>query len=375
MAELWAGDNILSGEEEEHIEIEDNSYAPDEIEIEPGTIVFWHNNEETAHTVTADDDSFDSGNIAPYEEWSYTFEEVGEFSYSCDYHGSLGMTGKVIVAEADDPEWLDITAWGWDADGDGEDDWIDHEAWGVDQDDEEVLYLHGILRKDITSGKLYPVLLEAEDENGTLRMRAEFWYGDEVWIEVMESDGLGKATAGFSWEADSYDDDDNGQNVYEGTITGNQYMQEVSHFEMEIRVLEAYDDEGDEGPSFDPGDEDEEDARENARVVASMTLSDGEADMVDSETGCHWYISWNDDNDDGLASVNDTYEVRSDKFDSAGETCNREDENGNASYVIEFYDLWADAYVDEPNMALPGFAGLFAVLALLGLAGLRRRRR
>jgi MYXO-CTERM domain-containing protein len=140
-------------------------------------------------------------------------------------------------------------------------------------------------------------------------------------------------------------------------------------------VLEAYEDEGDEGPSFDPGDEDEEDARDSARVVASMVLSEGDDDMVDTETGCHWYITWNDDDDDGLVSVNDTYEIRSDKLGDEGEVCNREDENGNATYVIEFYDLWADAYVDEPNMALPGFAGLFAVLALLGLAGLRRRRR
>ena len=376
VAELWAGENILSGEEEEeYIEIENNSYDPDEIEVVPGTIVFWYNNEETAHTVTADDGSFDSGNIAPYEEWSYTFEEVGEFSYSCDYHGSLGMKGEVIVAEADDPEWDVITAWGWDEDGDGEYDWIDHEAWGVDQDDDEVLYLHGILREDIASGKLYPVLLEAEDENGTLQMRAEFWYGDEVWIEVIESDGLGKAAAGFSWEADSYDDDDNGQNVYEGTIIGNQFMQEVSHFEMEIRVLEAYEDDDEGGGDPFGGDDDEEDARDSARVVARMVLSEGDDDMVDTETGCHWYITWNDDDDDGLVSVNDTYEIRSDKLGDEGEVCNREDENGNATYVIEFYDLWADAYVDEPNMALPGFAGLFAVLALLGLAGLRRRRR
>jgi MYXO-CTERM domain-containing protein len=285
------------------------------------------------------------------------------------------MKGEVIVAEADDPEWDVITAWGWDEDGDGEYDWIDHEAWGVDQDDDEVLYLHGILREDIASGKLYPVLLEAEDENGTLRMRAEFWYGDEFWIEVIESDGLGKAAAGFSWEADSYDDDDNGQNVYEGTIIGNQFMQEVSHFEMEIRVLEAYEDDDEGGGDPFGGDDDEEGARDSARVVASMVLSEGDDDMVDTETGCHWYITWNDDDDDGLVSVNDTYEIRSDKLDTGGEVCNREDENGNATYVIEFYDIWADAYVDEPNMALPGFAGLFAVLALLGLAGLRRRRR
>jgi MYXO-CTERM domain-containing protein len=375
VAELWAGDNILNGEEEEHIDIESNSYAPDEIEVVPGTTVFWHNIEESVHTVTADDGSFDSGDIAPYEEWSYTFEEVGEFSYSCDYHGSMGMTGKVIVAEVDDPEWLDITARGWDADDDGEDDWIDHEAWGVDHSS---VYLHGILREDIASGKQYMVLLEAEDENGTLLMRAEFWYGDEVWIEVMESDGLGKAPAGFSWEANSFDDDDNGQNVYEGNITGNQFMQEVSHFEMEIRVLEAYEDDDEGGP--DPfgggdGEEGEEDARDSARVVASMVLSEGDDDMVDTETGCHWYISWKDEDDDGLVSVDDTYEIRSDKMGTGGEVCNREDENGNATYVIEFYDIWADAYVDEPNMALPGFAGLFAVLALLGLAGLRRRRR
>jgi MYXO-CTERM domain-containing protein len=74
--------------------------------------------------------------------------------------------------------------------------------------------------------------------------------------------------------------------------------------------------------------------------------------------------------------VNDTYEIRSDKMGTGGEVCNREDENGNATYVIEFFDLWADAYVDGPNPALaPGFTGLFAAFAIAGLAGLRRRRR
>ncbi|MDP6533922.1 MAG: cupredoxin domain-containing protein [Candidatus Poseidoniia archaeon] len=371
VAELWAGDNILSGEEEVHIDIADSSYTPEEIEIAPGTIVFWHNNEESVHTVTADDGSFDSGDIAPYNEWSYTFEDVGDFSYSCDYHGSMGMTGEIIVIEDEDPEWDEIMAWGWDVDGDDEDDWIVHEAWGRNEDDG--MNIHGILHKDVASGKLYPILLESYDENDTLFMRTEFWYGDEVWLEIIESDGLGKATAGFSWEADSYDDDENGQNVYKGTIVGNQFMQEVSHFEMEIRVLEAYEEDEDEGPSFNMEEEDD-DPRDSARVVAKMTLANSEDDVIDEETGCHWYLKWNDDNDDGLVSVDDSYEIRSDKLGDGGEVCNREDENGNATYAIEFYDLWADAYVDEPNMALPGFAGLFAVLALLGLAGLRRRR-
>ena len=37
--------------------------------------------------------------------------------------------------------------------------------------------------------------------------------------------------------------------------------------------------------------------------------------------------------------------------------CPRQNEtSGEDLYLIEFFDVWADAYVSEPNTALPGLA-------------------
>jgi plastocyanin len=49
--------------------------------------------------VAAFDGSFESGQIAPGESYSYTFATPGEYSYICKHHGRQGMIGKVIVTE------------------------------------------------------------------------------------------------------------------------------------------------------------------------------------------------------------------------------------------------------------------------------------
>jgi len=57
--------------------------------------VIWTNNDSYAHTVTADDGSFSSGNMDPGNTFSKTFTTPGTFTYHCSYHG--WMTGTVIV--------------------------------------------------------------------------------------------------------------------------------------------------------------------------------------------------------------------------------------------------------------------------------------
>jgi hypothetical protein len=158
--------------------------------------------------------------------------------------------------------------------------------------------------------------------------------------------------------------------------TSSNYTQEVKNEEVQIRVLERYEGAGDDDPFGNMfGGDEEEGGIDNARVVAQMTLSDGEANMEDSETGCHWYIEWRDNDENGLVSTGDDYEIRSDKVDAEGEDCPRTDDEGNELYVIEFFDVWADTYVDGPNPALqlPGFSAIFALISILGIALVRRR--
>jgi plastocyanin len=70
-------------------------YAPSSSEISPGTWVTWSNNGQDAHTVTAADGSFDSGNLDPSEGFSWYFDQPGVYAYLCSLHP--WMTGRVSV--------------------------------------------------------------------------------------------------------------------------------------------------------------------------------------------------------------------------------------------------------------------------------------
>ncbi len=60
-----------------------------------GMTVVWTNNDSVAHSVTAVDDSFDSGLISAGQTYSHTFSKAGTFAYYCKYHPS--MKGVVVV--------------------------------------------------------------------------------------------------------------------------------------------------------------------------------------------------------------------------------------------------------------------------------------
>jgi plastocyanin len=70
-------------------------YAPDTLRIQPGTWITWSNAGQDPHTVTAIDGSFDSGDIAPSEGFSWYFTDPGTIEYVCALH--TWMTGKIIV--------------------------------------------------------------------------------------------------------------------------------------------------------------------------------------------------------------------------------------------------------------------------------------
>ena len=72
-------------------------YAPANRKISPGTWVTWSNDGQDAHTVTAVDGSFDSGNLDPSEGFSWYFDQPGTFTYLCALHP--WMTGKIVVGD------------------------------------------------------------------------------------------------------------------------------------------------------------------------------------------------------------------------------------------------------------------------------------
>jgi plastocyanin len=78
------------------------AFSPQELTVPAGSTVVWSNTDTMAHTVTADDGSFDSGILEPGETFNRTFNEPGEYQYYCELHGDpgrLGMAGVIVVTD------------------------------------------------------------------------------------------------------------------------------------------------------------------------------------------------------------------------------------------------------------------------------------
>jgi len=73
------------------------AFNPDTLNIPVGATVVWYNDDSVDHTVTARDNSFDSGRISPNETFEYTFQQTGTLEYYCTIHP--GMTGIVSIEE------------------------------------------------------------------------------------------------------------------------------------------------------------------------------------------------------------------------------------------------------------------------------------
>lgn len=92
------------------VKIIGNSYYPKKLEITPGTTVTWINEDVFSylagefsgiHNVVSTEGptTLNSPMLAHAESWSYTFEEVGDYTYLCTPHPY--MEGKVKVYEAE----------------------------------------------------------------------------------------------------------------------------------------------------------------------------------------------------------------------------------------------------------------------------------
>jgi plastocyanin len=77
------------------VAIKDFEFGPATITIKVGDTVTWTNNGPSLHTVTADDGSFDSGNVDVGKTFSHTFQSAGTFAYHCTIHPFMKAT--VIV--------------------------------------------------------------------------------------------------------------------------------------------------------------------------------------------------------------------------------------------------------------------------------------
>jgi plastocyanin len=70
--------------------------------VDPGTTVCWINQGQVHHTVTSEGGQFNSGDLAPGQTFTYTFNTPGTFNYRCLYHAP-SMAGSVTVNGAPPP--------------------------------------------------------------------------------------------------------------------------------------------------------------------------------------------------------------------------------------------------------------------------------
>ena len=84
-----------ASESTDKVEIADFKYAPETVTVKAGTEVTWTNSDDATHTATADDSSFDTGDLDQGDAKSVTFDQAGRFTYYCRFHPFMKATVEV----------------------------------------------------------------------------------------------------------------------------------------------------------------------------------------------------------------------------------------------------------------------------------------
>jgi plastocyanin len=77
------------------VHIKNFAFVPAKLTVPAGTVVRFVNDDGEAHTVTAENKSFDSTGIDGGEAWAYRFGKAGTYGYFCALHPY--MKGTVVV--------------------------------------------------------------------------------------------------------------------------------------------------------------------------------------------------------------------------------------------------------------------------------------
>jgi plastocyanin len=87
---------INTGECDRRVNIDNFQFNPTTVTVSVGSRIIWDNNDNTRHTVTSDNNFFNSGTLDPGEKYSYTFSNAGTYGYhssfNSDMHGTIYVT-------------------------------------------------------------------------------------------------------------------------------------------------------------------------------------------------------------------------------------------------------------------------------------------
>lgn len=90
-----AGGSAATGGPPAVVEMKQYAFTPASLTVAAGTTAVFTNSDSVAHTVTAADKSFDSGNLEAGATWSHLFAKPGTYAYLCAYH--TYMKGTIVV--------------------------------------------------------------------------------------------------------------------------------------------------------------------------------------------------------------------------------------------------------------------------------------
>ena len=80
------------------VHIRDDAFVPASITVRAGDAVTFVNDDDDAHTATADDGSWDSEGLNQGQQWNHAFAKAGTVRYHCTVHPM--MHGIVVVKAA-----------------------------------------------------------------------------------------------------------------------------------------------------------------------------------------------------------------------------------------------------------------------------------
>lgn len=93
---LGTGTRTAQAQDGTAVSIVDFAFQPASLMIASGTTVTWTNTGSAPHTATADDGSFDSGQLTSGQSFSQTLSTPGTFTYHCSVHPF--MTAMITVS-------------------------------------------------------------------------------------------------------------------------------------------------------------------------------------------------------------------------------------------------------------------------------------
>lgn len=77
------------------VNIQNFAFNPATVTVAPGTAVTWKFDDDTDHTVVADDNSFSSQPEGKGQTYSHTFATAGTVAYHCSIHPFMKATVTV----------------------------------------------------------------------------------------------------------------------------------------------------------------------------------------------------------------------------------------------------------------------------------------